>query len=191
MEEDAQLVALIRGGDLSAFEALYHKYKRSLYHTALAIAGNAGAAEEALQDCFVRAHAAMERVDASQPLSPWLHRIIVNLSYNWIDRTQRWPLSLDGFVDRLLSGPASCPEHYAEASELRSIVREAVAALGVKQRAVVVLFHFQGFTLAETAYILDCPVGTVKSRLHRASQALRCQLLEDRRFASELAYATL
>jgi len=191
MGEDAQLVARIRGGELGAFEALYHKYKRSLYHTALAITGNAAAAEEALQDCFVRAYAAMERVDASQPLAPWLQRIIVNLSYNWIGRHQRWPLALDAFVDRLLTGPASCPEHYAEASELRSIVREAVATLNLKQRSVVVLFYFQGFTLAETAYILDCPIGTVKSRLHRASQALRCQLLEDRRLASELAYATL
>jgi RNA polymerase sigma-70 factor (ECF subfamily) len=191
MDEDAQLVARIRGGDLCAFEALYHKYKRSLYHTALAITGNVGAAEEALQDCFVRAYAALDRVDATEPLSPWLHRIIVNVSYNWIARTQRWPLALDAFVDRLLTGPASCPEHYAETSEMRSIVREAVAALGVKQRSVVVLFYFQGFSLAETAYILDCPIGTVKSRLHRASQVLRCQLLEDRRLASELAYATL
>jgi len=191
MGEDAQLVTQIRGGDLDAFEALYHKYKRSLYHTALAITGNAGAAEEALQDCFVRAYAAIERVDASHPLAPWLHRIIVNLSYNWIGRTQRWPLSLDAFVDRLLCGPASCPEHCAEADELRSIVRDAVGSLSLKQRSVVVLFYFQGFTLAETAYILDCPVGTVKSRLHRASQALRSQLLEDRRLASELAYATL
>jgi RNA polymerase sigma-70 factor (ECF subfamily) len=190
MAEDAQLVAQIRGGDLSAFEALYHKYMRQLYHTALAITGEAGAAEEALQDCFLRAYAAMDRVDASRPLSPWLYRIIVNLSYNWIGRTQRWPLALDAFVDRLLTGPSSCPEQYAEIGELRAVVREAVASLSLKQRSVVVLFYFQGFTLVETAYILECPVGTVKSRLHRASQTLRRQLLEDRRLASELAYAT-
>jgi RNA polymerase sigma-70 factor (ECF subfamily) len=190
MAQDAELVALIREGDLIAFEALYDKYKRSLYHTALAVTGNEGAAEEALQDCFVRAYAAMDRVDASQPLAPWLHRIILNLSYNWINRNQRWPLSLDAFVDRLLTGPASCPEHYAQANELRSIVHEAVGSLSLKQRSVVVLFYFQGLTLAQTAYALDCPIGTVKSRLHRASQALRCQLLEDRRLASELVYAT-
>jgi RNA polymerase sigma-70 factor (ECF subfamily) len=190
MGEDAQFVMRIRGGDLGAFEALYHKYKRPLYHTALAITGNDGAAEELLQDCFVRAHAAMDRVDSSNSLSPWLHRIIVNLSYNWAKRNQRWPLALDAFVDRLIAGPAVSPEFAAEGSELRAIVRDAVALLSFKQRVVVVLFYFQGFSLAEIAYILDCPLGTVKSRLHRASQALRIQLLEDRRLVGELVYAT-
>ena len=190
MDEDSELVTRIRCGDLDAFEALYDKYKRTLYHTALAITGDDGAAEELLQDCFVRAHDAMERVDGSNSLSPWLHRIIVNLSYNWAKRNQHWPLALDAFVDRLIAGPAVSPEHYAEGSELRGIIREAVALLSFKQRVVVILFHFQGFTLAEIAYILDCPVGTVKSRLFRASQALRIQLREDRRLEGELVYAT-
>lgn len=190
MGEDAQLVMRIQGGDLGAFEALYHKYKRPLYHTALAITGDDGAAEELLQDCFVRAHAAMDRVNGSNSLSPWLHRIIVNLSYNWVKRNQRWPLGLDTFVDRLIAGPAASPEHAAEGSELRAIVRDAVASLNLKQRVVVILFYFQGFSLTEIAYVLDCPVGTVKSRLHRASQALRTQLLQDRRLAGELVYAT-
>jgi len=190
MSEDLQLVMRIRAGDLCAFEALYHKYKSSLYHTALAITGDNGAAEELLQDCFIRAHAAIERVDGSRSLSPWLHRIIVNLSYNWATRSQRWPLALDTFVDRLIAGPASSPEYAAEGSELRAAVRDAVVSLSFKQRVVVVLFYFQGFQLSEIAYILDCPIGTVKSRLHRASRALRIQLLADRRLASELVYAT-
>jgi RNA polymerase sigma-70 factor (ECF subfamily) len=190
MGEDAQLVMRIQGGDLGAFEALYHKYKRPLYHTALAITGDDGAAEELLQDCFVRAHAAMDRVNGSNSLSPWLYRIIVNLSYNWVKRNQRWPLALDTFVDRLIAGPAASPEHAAEGSELRAVVRDAVASLNLKQRVVVILFYFQGFSLNEIAYVLDCPVGTVKSRLYRASQALRIQLLEDRRLAGELVYAT-
>jgi RNA polymerase sigma-70 factor (ECF subfamily) len=190
MGEDAQLVMRIQGGDLGAFEALYHKYKRPLYHTALAITGDDGAAEELLQDCFVRAHAAMDRVNGSNSLSPWLYRIIVNLSYNWVKRNQRWPLALDTFVDRLIAGPAASPEHAAEGSELRAVVRDAVASLNLKQRVVVILFYFQVFSLNEIAYVLDCPVGTVKSRLYRASQALRIQLLEDRRLAGELVYAT-
>ena len=190
MGEDAQLVMRIQGGDLGAFEALYHKYKRPLYHTALAITGDDGAAEELLQDCFVRAHAAMDRVNGSNSLSPWLYRIIVNLSYNWVKRNQCWPLALDAFVDRLIAGPAASPEHAAEGSELRAVVRDAVASLNLKQRVVVILFYFQGFSLNEIAYVLDCPVGTVKSRLYRASQALRIQLLEDRRLAGELVYAT-
>jgi RNA polymerase sigma-70 factor (ECF subfamily) len=149
MAEDAELVARILEGDLKSFEALYLKYKRPVYHTALAISGDSGAAEEILQDTFVRAHRAMSRVDASVSLAPWLHRIAVNLSYNWTHRHRHWALDIDAWVERL-----------------------------------------QGFNLAEIAYIMDCPVGTVKSRLHYACKSLRKQLRADDRLAGEVAYGT-
>jgi RNA polymerase sigma-70 factor (ECF subfamily) len=190
MSEDAELVSRIRCGDLDAFEALYHKYKRQLYHTALAITGDSGAAEEILQDGFVRVYAAIERVDVSRPLSPWLYRIVVNLSYNWMNHHRHWPLALDTLIEHLIAGPAASPEHAAEGSELRRMVWGAVASLSFKQRSAVVLFYLQGLSLQEIAYILDCPVGTVKSRLHYACKALREKLSEDRRLTGEVAYGT-
>jgi RNA polymerase sigma-70 factor (ECF subfamily) len=190
MSEDAELVSRIRCGDLDAFEALYNKYKRRLYQTALAITGDSGAAEEILQDGFVRAYAAMGRVNTSTSLSPWLYRIVVNLSYNWTNRNRHWPLALDTLIDRLIAGPTASPEHAAEGSELRQIVWEAVTSLGFKQRSAIVLFYLQGLSLQEIAYILDCPVGTVKSRLHYACKALRTMLSEDRRLTGEVAYGT-
>jgi len=190
MSEDAELVLRICSGDLDAFETLYLKYKRQLYQAALAITGDHGAAEEILQDCFVRAYAAMGKVDTSVSLSPWLHRIVVNLSYNWTNQHRQWPLALDAVMDRLMAGPSASPELMAEGSELREIVREAVAALGFKQRVVIVLFYLQGFSLPEIANILNCPVGTVKSRLHYACKALRKKLSEDRRLIGEVAYGT-
>jgi RNA polymerase sigma-70 factor (ECF subfamily) len=187
MSEDEELVSRMQRGDVAAFEQVYHKYKRRLYQTALAITGDRGAAEEVLQDCFVRAYAARDRVDTSVPISPWLYRIIVNLSYNWANRNRRWPLALEAVAERLSASPVAGPESMAEGSERCLAVREAVAALPVKHRAVVVLFHFQGFSLQEIAYILDCPLGTVKSRLHRACEILRQRLSQDRRLEGELA----
>jgi RNA polymerase sigma-70 factor (ECF subfamily) len=188
MSEDAELISRIRGGDLDAFEALYNKYKRRLYQTALAITGDSGAAEEVLQDCFVRAYQAMDRVNAATSLGPWLYRIVVNLSYNWANRSRHWPLDLDTLIDRLIAGPSASPETVAEGSELRQIVWDAVSSLSFKHRSVVVLFYVQGLNLKEIAYILDCPVGTVKSRLHYACQSLRSKLREDRRLTGEVAY---
>ncbi len=190
MNPDAELVWRILEGDLDAFEALYQKYRRQLYQTALAITGDSGAAEEILQDSFVRAYAAMKRVDASVSLAPWLHRIAVNLSYNWANRHRRWPLDIDSWVDRLLASPSVSPERVLEGSELSEVVREAIASLHFRQRAVIVLYYLQGFSLAEIGYILDCPVGTVKSRLHYACKALRQKLGSDRRLAGEVAYGT-
>jgi len=145
---------------------------------------------EILQDGFVRVYAAIERVDVSRPLSPWLYRIVVNLSYNWMNHHRHWPLALDTLIEHLIAGPAASPEHVAEGSELRRIVWEAVASLSFKQRSAVVLFYLQGLSLQEIAYILDCPVGTIKSRLHYACKALRKKLSEDRRLTGEVAYGT-
>jgi RNA polymerase sigma-70 factor (ECF subfamily) len=190
MSEDAILVSRIQCGDLPAFEALYDKYKRRIYQTALAISGDSGAAEEILQDTFVRAYGAMDRVDASASLGPWLHRIAVNLSYNWTNRHRHWTVDIELWVDRLLAGPGVSPEREAEGVELRDVVQEALDSLGGKQRTVVVLFYLQGFSLAEIAYILDCPVGTVKSRLHYACKALRQKLTRDSRLVGEVIYGT-
>jgi len=190
MSEDAELVSRIRCGDLDAFERLYHKYKRPLFRTALAITGNEGAAEEMLQDCFVRAFRAMGRVDAAPSLSPWLHRIVVNLSYNWTNRYRRWPLALEALVDGLAAGAAASPEGAAEGNVLRAAVQDAIASLSLKHRAAIVLFYLQGFSLPEIAYVMDCPVGTVKSRLHYACRALRKKLSSDGRLSGEVAYGT-
>jgi RNA polymerase sigma-70 factor, ECF subfamily len=176
MSEDAELVARICRGDLNALEALYHKYEGPLYRTALAITGDRGAAEEVLQDCFVRAYGAIERADGSVSLGPWLHRIVANLSYNWMSRTRQPLVAIDELLERLAAGPTASPELMAEGGELRDTVLEAVNSLAVKQRAVVVLYYFQGFSQAEIGYILNCPVGTVKSRLHRACRDLRLRL---------------
>lgn len=191
MLDDVELVPMIQEGDLDAFETLYHKYKNELYRTALVITSDRGAAEELLQDCFLRAYDHMDRVDGCSSLRPWLHRIIVNLSYNWAAKKRLRLISLEDVFDRLLVVPRTSPERAFEREELLRVVDEAVRSLSMPQRAVVILFHLQGFSLAEIAYVLDCPVGTVKSRLHNARKALRQRLISDSRVSSEAAFEPL
>ena len=176
MLDDAVLIRRIRGGDLQAFEELYSRYRRPIFQTALAITHDRQAAEEILQDCFVRAYAHVDRVDTSVSLSPWLHRIAVNLSYNWSTRHRSWLVSLDDAWEHLLATGRHQPEKVAEQNELQNVVRRAIDALGFKHRIVVILFFLHGFRLSEIAYILDCPEGTVKSRLHYACRRLREKL---------------
>jgi RNA polymerase sigma-70 factor (ECF subfamily) len=176
MLDDGELIERVRAGDLQAFEELYNKYRRPVFHTALAITHDRQAAEEILQDCFVRAHRHIDRIDTSLPLSPWLHRITVNLSYHWATRRKSWLVSLDEVVGHLASTARGLPERVTEQREVQRIVQEAIAELSFNHRAVVVLYFLQGFSLAEIAYILDCPQGTVKSRLHYACKKLRSRL---------------
>ncbi|MFQ6057430.1 MAG: RNA polymerase sigma factor [Anaerolineae bacterium] len=189
VSEDAQLIAQIKEGDLKAFEALYHKYKGPVFRTALAITRDRGAAEEILQDCFLRAYMHIHKVDGSSPLPPWLHRIAVNLSYNWAAKQRLRLIPLEGVLDGLIASSLTSPEGGAERAELQQMVQEAIHALEFKQRTVLILFYLQGFSLAEIAYILDCPIGTVKSRLHYGRENLRRKLQGDKRLPREgLAY---
>ena len=190
VSEDAQLVARICGGDLDAFGILYDKYKGPLYRTALAISRDHAAAQEILQDAFVRAYAALGRAEVTSSLGPWLQRITVNVACNWARQNRRWSLALDSWLDRLASSSSQSPERAAEVVDLRQAVHEALAKLSFQQRAVIALYYLQGFSLNEIAYVLDCPVGTIKSRLHYAGRALRSRLQEDQRLAGEVVYGT-
>ncbi len=180
MFDDGALIGRIRAGDLRAFEELYNKYWRPIYHTALAITHDRQAAEEILQDCFVRAYRHLDTIDPRLPLAPWLHRIAVNLSYNYATRRKSWLVSLEEVLEHLTAGPRHQPEYVVERSETRQAVLAAIDALGVKHRAVIVLYFLQEFSLSEIAYILGCPEGTVKSRLHYACRKLRQELSRER-----------
>lgn len=188
MHEDGHLIAQVRAGDLRAFEILYDKYKGQVYRTALAITQDAPAAEDVLQDCFLRVHANIDRLDGSVPISPWLHRVTVNLAYNFVARRKRAAGSLDTVLDSLAAGISSAPDHVAERGEMRDAVRSAIDNLSFSHRVVIILFYLSDFSLEEIAYILDCPVGTVKSRLHYARNKLRTELIDDASFAPEVGY---
>lgn len=180
MNRDAELVSRIREGDSEALVALYDRYKKRLFRTALAITDDQGAAEEILQDCFLKAYRSLSRVDCSAPLGPWLHRIVVNLSYNWVVKRRPWSVSVEEMIDRLVAAPQLSPEHAYERKELHRRLHEAIKSLNIYHRLVVMLFYLQGFSLTEIAYILECPVGTVKSRLHHARKILKGKLAEEK-----------
>lgn len=196
MDEDNELINQIRVGDTVAFETLYHKYKGPVYRTALAIIRDPQVAEEILQDCFLRVYRYIDRVNGNYPLAPWLHRITVNLCYNRLERKRHFSVPLEDVVGFLRLDARHLPESTVERKELRTMVREHIAQLSPKYRAVLVLYYLQGFSQKEVAAILDCPVGTVKSRLHYACRKLRENLDQDTRLreklvSGEVAYETI
>ncbi|MFQ5857996.1 MAG: RNA polymerase sigma factor [Anaerolineae bacterium] len=186
--EEAQWIARAKEGDTGAFEALYELHKGSIYRTALAITRDRVAAEEILQDCFLRAFRHIDSVRDDGPIAPWLHRIAINLSYTWVTKQARWLISLEEAVDRLVAAPRSSPEHAMEQSELQQVVLEAIDRLEFHQRATIILFYLEEFSLAEIAEMMDCPVGTVKSRLYYGREKLREALLADQRLPRAIAY---
>jgi len=176
MHEDGQLIARIREGDLSALGALYDKYRLQAFHTALAITRDRQVAEDILQECFLKVQSYANRIDLTVPLAPWLYRVAVNLSYTWVTRHAKWSSSLELLIDRLVAPPRDIPDHRLDAHDLQESITRAIEALPFNQRVVMILHYLSNLNLKEIAYILDCPVGTAKSRLHYGRESLRRQL---------------
>jgi RNA polymerase sigma-70 factor (ECF subfamily) len=186
---DGRLVARVRDGDLEALGELYGKYKTQIYRTALAITRDERAAEDILQEAFLRVHAYADSIDGTVPLGPWLYRVTVNLAYSWTSRVKRWIHSLQGTLDGWSSSPHWLPEAVAEEQEQREILQQAIDALPASQRVVVILYYLEGLSLKEIAYVTNVPEGTVKSRLHYARERLRKAILEqEHRLVPEVAY---
>jgi len=173
---------------MQALGVLYEKYKTQMFRTALAITRDPGAAEDILQEGFLRLYANATRLDEKRSLAPWLYRVIVNLSYNWVTRRGRWMVPLEHAIERLRSGPKSSPEKVMEQSEVQQVVQEALDSLSFKHRVVLMLFYLNEFSLKEVAYILDLPEGTVKSRLYYGRKRLRACLRKDSRVLGGMAY---
>ena len=188
IQDDGQLVVQLQAGDLESLGVLYERHKTRVYRTALAITHDPSAAEDILQDCFLRAYKYAHRIDSSLPLEPWLYRVTVNLAYSWETGRKRWQTPLEGAIDRLVSSKRQSPEWQVEVSEVHRRVAEAIVSLNLNQRIVVVLYYLNSLSLKEIADILDCPVGTVKSRLHYGRENLGRKLEVGRKFTPEMIY---
>ncbi len=173
---DAELIRRLQADELDAFEQFFERYRTLIYRTAYGLTGDHGAAEEILQDTFVRAyrHRASLRPDVS-PV-PWLHRVALNLCYSRLGRRrlQAGPIGA-AEVATLRDGSVE-PAEWAEREELRRAVRDGIAALPHKHQSVVVLYYLHGLSLQETSAVLGIRLGTVKSRLHYALETLRLRL---------------
>lgn len=173
---DAALVERLCNNDLDALGALFDRYYAQVYRTAIAITHNSAVAEDLAQDCFLKLHHYANRIDTSLPLAPWLYRVTVNLAYTWISRRKKRRVSLEALVDQLMTPSWHSPDQLAEHAEVQEQVRQAVSELQFNQRVVVVLHYLSGLSLDEISAVLDCPVGTVKSRLYYARENLRRKL---------------
>jgi RNA polymerase sigma-70 factor (ECF subfamily) len=175
---DQEILAQAQKGDLDAFEILYRKYEQPVYRTALGILGSRQAAEEVLQDCFLRAHKHLQDLHGDPSVGPWLHRVAVNLCYSRLrrDYLSRLTVPLELVSNRLFATHGLSPEESSQFSEMQAAVHSSIAALDGKHRAVVVLYYLQDLSLEEIAFIQECPVGTVKSRLFHARKELSRRL---------------
>lgn len=170
-------------GDAAAFGRLVQLHQKAVFNVAFRFLGRRPDAEDAAQDTFIRAYRALDRFDTTRPLAPWLKRIAVNVCLNRLEAQRIRPETLatdmgrpdDAPFDRL-PGRRPTPEQAALATEQAAEIRQALAQLPPRYRAVIELRHFQGLSYAEMSATLERPLSSVKSDLFRARRQLAALL---------------
>jgi RNA polymerase sigma-70 factor, ECF subfamily len=174
--EDAELIERARMGEVMPYEELVRRYQDIAVRTAYVISPD-GDAEDAAQEAFVKAYAALGRFRAGSPFRPWLLRIVANEARNRRRSAgRRANLALRAAEDRRPDDAAPSPESAVLASERRTILLAALNALRDDDREVISARYFLELSESETAEALGIPRGTVKSRLSRALERLRAEL---------------
>jgi RNA polymerase sigma-70 factor (ECF subfamily) len=185
LRSDPELLDGLAARRDGAFEELVEAYTGRLYGLAWRVTGSREDAEESLQDAFVRAYRALERYPTEQihslHLRAWLYRITLNVVRNRARRHVAAQVDIEGGLAARLAGPAAeQPAAIVEAHERRERLAREITRLPERYATAVVLRHVQGLSYAEAAVVLDQPVGTVKSDVHRGLRLLREALERER-----------
>jgi RNA polymerase sigma factor (sigma-70 family) len=186
LDDDAELITRARGGDLAAYDRLVQQYLEVALRVAHVMCG-ANEASDVTQEAFVKAWRALGRFRDNAPFRPWLLRIVANEARNARRAAgRRAGLVVRAVEDRPSADAAPSAEEAVLLREQRRLVLGALDSLGDRDRDVISCRYLAGLSEAETARVLGCRVGTVKSRCSRALARLRA-LLEDARVTSDEA----
>ena len=180
-ERDDVLLRRSAKGDQDAFAVLYRKYQAPLYRFALRMTGHSWAAEEVVQEVFMTVIREPKKFDPSRgTLGGFLYGVARNRVMKHLERTPKdLPLAEktdDGFSPETLASKELTPVEWAELRERRAQVRAAVLDLPVEFREAIVLCELEEMSYEEAAGALECPIGTIRSRLHRGRALLLAKL---------------
>ena len=183
--EDEALVERCRKGDMPAFGLLVAKYQDRLYNLLYRMMGNAADAEELAQETFLKALESIGQFQGASRFYTWLFRVAVNLAISHRRRGGRVKFQTlsapedgdgPGLGVRLADGRDGSPSALALNAETRQAVLRALESLDEEYRVVVLLCDVEEMDYSQIAAVLDQPLGTVKSRLHRGRSMLRSKL---------------
>jgi len=185
-EEEVALVARARQGDLAAYDDLIKRYQERIYATIYHMTSNHEDANDLAQESFIKAYQALKSFKGGSSFYTWLYRIAVNKTINFLkQRKNRQHLSLNDLDFNTEHNPdlvalisEKTPRRDAGLTELQQKLNEALLKLSEPHRLVVVLHDVQGLSHEEIAKVMECNIGTVRSRLFYARQQLQATLAD-------------
>ncbi|MGB6392809.1 MAG: RNA polymerase sigma factor [Candidatus Acidiferrales bacterium] len=179
---DEEIVERVKAGDTALYEIIMRRYNQRLYRVARAILHDDAAAEDVMQDAYVRAYQHLHQFAARAPFSAWLTRIAVHEALARLrlrDRTQQFDSAdSDGEISMNMVETSLDPEQSASTAELGDLLEAALLGLPLQYRAVLILRDVEEMSTIETAAALDLTEENVKVRLHRGRAMLRSWLFD-------------
>lgn len=173
--DELALLDRVRRGDRGAFEAIYRRFQRPLAAYLLRLVGRPDAVDELVDDTLLVVWKSAGRFDGRSRLSTWIFGIAYRKALKHFER-QRREASRSGEVEGEQVAPGEGPESRHARRELAVQVISALDRLPAEQRGVVMLTYYQGLSYPEIAEVMDCPLGTVKTRMFHARAKLRKSL---------------
>jgi RNA polymerase sigma-70 factor, ECF subfamily len=183
---DLSLVRRVQRGERGAYDLLVLKYQHKVVKLVMRYLRNPADAEDVAQEAFVKAYRALPQFRGDSAFYTWLYRIAINTAKNALAARERNPVSYEldlqgndessDMVSRLKD--PETPEGLALTEEIRDTVNHAISELPEDLRTAIVLRELEGMSYEEIAASMDCPVGTVRSRIFRAREAIDRRLRE-------------
>jgi len=183
-EVDLALVERVRRGDRHAFDLLVIKYQRKIMRLLSRMIHDSADIEDVAQEAFIKAYRALPQFRGDSAFYTWLYRIAINTARNWQAASFRRPATvstlendegetfdqIDGLSDQ------STPESMMASRQIAQTVNEAIEALPEDLRTAIVLREIEGMSYEDIASTMQCPIGTVRSRIFRAREAIASRL---------------
>ena len=183
-QADADLVARVQQGDKQAFDLLVLKYQRKIQRLLSRMIRDQSDIDDVMQEAFIKAYRALPQFRGDSAFYTWLYRIAINTARNWMSSQGRRP-SAPGLnqaedgetfneIDNLTDN--NTPESALASQEIASTVNSVIEQLPSELQTAIVLREIDGLSYEEIAQMMNCPIGTVRSRIFRAREAIATKL---------------
>jgi len=181
--KEKELIARIQNGDIIAFAQLVNQYSTPVLTFIHRIVSSKEDAEDISQEVFIKVYKGINQFRSDSSFSTWLYAIVKNTCYSYLQKKRPNMISLDKKTDVVntisINYPENTPERIAERNDFRDNVMDCLTKLSPKYNMVIQLFYYQQLRYEEIAKVLQIPLGTVKTHLHRALRALRREVLKN------------
>ncbi len=177
--DDQRLVERVQDGDKRAFDVLVLKYQHKIVKLVMRYVRDQAEALDVTQEAFIKAYRALPKFRGDSAFYTWLYRIAINTAKNHIVAMKRRPMEYDldlqesgGYESHVQLRNHDSPERLVQRDELREAVQSAINTLPEELRVAIVLREVEGMSYEEIATAMNCPVGTVRSRIFRARDSI-------------------